>query len=379
MQLNTQTLTQIVTNMVTAIQGATTALIDFTAGSVLRAITQAYGSLALWLQSLILQVLSVTRLATSTGADVDSWLADYGFTRLPGTVATGQVVFSRYTPTNQANIAIGTQVQSGDGTLVYTVIVDSTNANYNTTLGYYVIPAGVSSASVTVQAAGVGTTYNAAIAQINTLTTVTPGVDYISNPAAFVNGANAESDVAVKTRFQAWVQSLSRATKAAVNYAIQQAALTLGNSAATWQIYENQTYAGAVALGQFYVVIDDGTGYPSNTFLTAIGNAIDSYRPLSVQWTLYPPTVLLANVQMALTLNAGYDPVATPAAIATYITNQINAGGLGAGLPYSRLAQWAWDAVPGAVANAYGILLNGGTADLAALPKQSIRAGSVVV
>ncbi len=49
-----------------------------TVGSVLRAqFWTVYASIALWLQWLIVQVLATTRLATSLGADCDSFGADF--------------------------------------------------------------------------------------------------------------------------------------------------------------------------------------------------------------------------------------------------------------------------------------------------------------
>ena len=63
-------------------------------------------SQALWLQYLALLVLNVTRLATSSGSDCDSFGADFGFARLPPVAATGTVTFSRYTNTLAAFIPV---------------------------------------------------------------------------------------------------------------------------------------------------------------------------------------------------------------------------------------------------------------------------------
>ncbi len=60
-----------------------TQVLSFTKGAVFRALAEAQASVSLWLQGLILQLLTVTRLATSSGADVDSFLLDFAFTRLP--------------------------------------------------------------------------------------------------------------------------------------------------------------------------------------------------------------------------------------------------------------------------------------------------------
>ena len=62
-----------------AVQAQASALINFSIGSVLLAITEACASVGLWLQWLILQVLALTRLATSTGTNVDTWVVTSGF------------------------------------------------------------------------------------------------------------------------------------------------------------------------------------------------------------------------------------------------------------------------------------------------------------
>ena len=78
MQLNLRTFDAIVTSAAAAVQGAATQVLDLTVGSVLRAILEANAGLGLWLQWSILQLLQTTRAATSTGADLDSWVGDFG-------------------------------------------------------------------------------------------------------------------------------------------------------------------------------------------------------------------------------------------------------------------------------------------------------------
>ena len=93
MQLSLQNFTTLVQNMSASVQGACSDLLDVTVGSVTRALLEASASVALWLQFLILQVMTMSRLATCIGADVDSWVGDFGLLRLPGTAAIGSVTF----------------------------------------------------------------------------------------------------------------------------------------------------------------------------------------------------------------------------------------------------------------------------------------------
>ena len=81
--LETKDFDTLVEEQAAIVQGSSSrALLDFSIGSILRAIVEAYAAVAMWLQGLILSVLSLTRAATSSGSDLDSWMADFGLTRL---------------------------------------------------------------------------------------------------------------------------------------------------------------------------------------------------------------------------------------------------------------------------------------------------------
>ncbi len=373
MAITTQDFTTLVRNQVAAIQGAARGLVDLTVGSILRAVVEANAAVILWLQGLILQLLATTRAATSSGSDLDSWVADFGLTRLPGVAASGSVAFSRFTPTQQAVVPVGATIQTGDGSQQFTVTIDTTNPAYNAGLGGYVLAAAVASISVPVQAVSVGAAGNALIGQINTMTQPIPGVDTVSNAAAFINGADAETDAALRTRFIAYVASLSKATKAAILYAIT--SLKQGMVAV---LVENQQYGGATQNGYFYAIIDDGTGAPGSTLLLTANNAIDAVRPFTVAFGVFAPVVVTANVGMTITTASGYDHTATALLVKAAVQNYINALSLGQTLTYSRLAQVAYDASPG-VTNVTGVTLNSVTSDLTATSQQVIKAGTVTV
>ena len=373
MALQTQDFVTLVRNQVTAIQGYASVLVDTRVGSILRAIVEANAAIIIWLQSLIIQVLAITRAATSSGTDLDSWVADYGMTRLAATYASGQVTFSRFTATQQVIVPIGASVQTADGSQQYSVVVDAANLAYNAGLGGYVMGAGVASVTVPVVAGVAGAAGNVIAGSVATITGAIAGVDTVTNAAGFVNGADAESDAALRTRFIAYVRSLSKATKDAVGYAI-----TSLQQGVTYSLVENETYAGTAQMGYFYVVVDDGTGAPTGTFLSTVYNAVDAVRPLTVSFGVFAPVVVNAAVGMTVTIAAGYDAAATRTLVSNALKAYINSLSLGQPLRYSRLAQIAYDASPG-VTNVTGVTLNGGTADLTATAKQVIKWSSVTV
>ena len=371
-QVQTQSLTQMLQNFASTVQGSvTSAILNFNIGTVLRALGEAVSGIALWLQGMILQMLALTRASTSTGSDLDSWLADFGFSRLAAVAATGTVTFSRFTPTAQAVVPVGTVIQTTDGSQQFTVNLDTSNVAYSAALGGYVLAAGAASVSVTVTAVTAGSGGNVLAGSISQLSQSVPGVDTVTNAAAFTNGADAESDANALSRFQAWLQSLSKATKAAIGNAI-----TSLQQGLTYTITENYQYNGTYQPGYFTVVCDDGSGYPSSTLLSTVYNAIDAVRPFTSTFSVYPPVVVTASVVMNVTTATGYTHSAVTALVQTALQNYINTLPLGTSLAYSRLAQVAYDASPG-VTNVTGVTLNGGTADVTADNKSVVKCSAL--
>lgn len=373
MAITTQTFTQMVQNSVTAIQGAATQLVDLTVGSILRSLVEAYCGLALWLQGIALQIASLTRFATSNGADADSWAADFNFTRLAAVAAKGTVTFSRFTPTASATIALGTIVQTTDGTQKFTVIADTGQSAYNATTGVYVIAAGVSNAAVTVQAVTPGAGGNVAAAAISVLGSSIPGVDTVTNALAFTSGVNAETDVAFRARYVLYLQSLTQGTKQACINAVLN--MQAGASCA---ITENINYSGFPQPGYFYAVVDDGTGTPSGSFLTSATAAIDAVRAEGTTFGVFAPALVTANVALTIAVGSGYTLSAVKTLVISAITTYTNSLGAAATLPYTKLGQLAYDASAG-ITNVTAVTLNGGTADLVASGQQLIRTGTVTV
>ncbi len=370
--LPTQTFTAIVQNTVAAIQGGAAKLLDLTVGSVLRAIVEANAAVVLWLQGLILQVQTLTRAATSQGSDLDSWVADYGLTRLPAVASTGPVTFSRFTTTQPAVIPAGTTVQTADGTQPFTVPADTTNSAWNATLNGFVIAVNVTSVTVGVQAANAGTQGNVLAGTITAITQPISGVDTVTNASAFTNGVNAETDAALRTRFVLDLASLSKATKIAIGSAIANIQQGL-----EYTITEDYDYTGAYDPGFFYVVIDDGTGHPSSTLQSTVANAIEAVRPVTSRYAVFAPVVVTANVSMTITSASGYTHSTVVGNVGTALTNFINALPLGTELPYTQLASVAYDVA--GVINVTAVLLNSGTSDLTATNQQVIKSGTISV
>jgi len=183
-------------------------------------------------------------------------------------------------------------------------------------------------------------------------------------------GKDPETDSALRTRFQQYIASLTRATIDAVAYAI-----TSVQAGLTYTITENYSYAGVLTLGYFYAVVDDGSGAPSATLLGKVSSAIETVRPLGSSFGVYAATVEFATVAMSLTIPVGNGP-AIRVSVYNAIIEYLNALPVGASCSYTMLSQIAYNTSP-LVTNVTGATLNGGTSDLTATKQQVIKAGAV--
>jgi len=371
--LNVKDFTTLVRDQVTAIQGRAAGLVDFTIGSLLRAITESNASILQWLQQLIVTLLATTRAATSSGADLDSWMADFGFYRLSASFAVGSVTYSRFTPAVSALVPIGAIVGSADGSQQYTVAIDTTNGMYNAGLGGYLIPAGTASVTVPVVASTAGAAGNALIGTVTVIVGTISGIDTVTNLAVFAGGVDPESDSAFRARFVLWVQSLSKAVKASIGYALSNM-----QQGVSYTLTENQDYSGNTLYGYFYAVVDDGSGSPPGSFLVSAAAAIESVRGFTIRYGVFGPNLVTANVGMTITTDSTVVHSVVVAQVVTAFQAYISSLTLGQILPYTQLAAIAYGVTP-AITNVSAVLLNGSTADLGATPKQVIRPGTVTV
>lgn len=368
MSISIRSTAQIVQGYAAAVQASAGRAISFVLGSLELARANAVAGVTMWLQSIALQVLALTRAATSTGTDLDSWMADFGLvTREAAVSAQGAVTLTRNTSTQSATVSPGAVIKTSDGTQSFQVIADSTQAAWNNTLGYYVAAAGVASINVTVQAVTAGAAGNV---QAGTVTNIASNISFDSatNALAFTGGADAETDAALLARFQLTLQGLRSGILASAKAAI--ASLQLGLQ---YAIVENQTLGGSPQNGYFFVVISPY----SSTLQQQVYSAVDAVRPLTSTFGVFAATQVTANVVVTVTAASGYTHTQVASAVQTAINAYIAAIPLGSGLSWSALYSVVWG-VSG-VASASGLTLNGGTADLAGVATDAIIAGTVTV
>jgi uncharacterized phage protein gp47/JayE len=373
MLLPLQNFTTLVANAAAAVQGAAIQLIDLTVGSTLRAILEANAAIGLWMQWLIVEVLATTRAATSNAADLDSWMADFSLTRLPASPATGQVSFARFTPTQQALIPTGTMVRTADGTQSFTVGTDATNPAWSIPQAGYILGAGVASLIVPVSANTPGSSGNVQAGAINLMSSAISGIDTVTNAAPLTGGLDAEADAALRSRFTGYLASQARATPLAIGNAV------LGvRQGLNYTLQENTAATGIAAMGSFILTVDDGSGAPSAALLAEVATAVEAVRPVGSLYAVQPPSIMTANVSLAIITAASANHITSTTNVAIALTTAINALTIGTSLPWSRLTQIAYAADPNVI-NVTTVLLNLGTTDLVASQSALIKAGIVQV
>ncbi len=389
--LQTRSHATIVASIAAGMQGRISAFLNFALGTMLRAIAESYAGQALWLQFNALQIQMQSRLVTSYGADVDSYVADFplsGVARLGAQVGTTLCTFSRKSiSAGPVYVPIGGQCKTADGTQVFVVYADTTNGAYvasytpsgaSSPIGGYAMPAQVGSVSVPVQAAVPGSVNNVAAGSIALIASPMPGVDGVTNPAAVTNAIDVESDASVKFRFGLAVAGRTGGTVPSFLSAI--ANLKVGMTAV---VLQNQNVNGSSNPGMVSVIVDDGSGAISSTLLAAAQNVISSdttgVRAASIRTGVYPAVTLPISLVMQITSQTGYVHQNVVAQVSAALALYINGLGQGATVGYFALASIA-QGVPGVgevIPSAY--TLNGGTTDIVGTPQNTPKASAIVV
>lgn len=360
--------------MIATWQAQTGLSIPFTSGDPLLAFWQSVATQLDFLQAQIALVLNLARATTSTGADLDSFYAQFQFFRLQAVPGTGAETFS-INAVSGVNIIVpaGTLVQTVGGGIQYEVVADVGDPAWNAAANGYVLQIGSLSVNPTIQAVVPGSASNVAANVLTQFGSSVPGIASCTNPEPITNGIDAESDASFRSRFILYLATLAKATRAAILAAAQsvQQGLLIA-------LLENQQPNGNALLGSFTVIADDGSGNPPASLINAIFAAVDAVRAFSVQPFVVPPTQVFITI--ALSVNVGPLPlpigtsnatvnIAVQNAIATLVNDLPPGGRLnGSGIIAAALS------VPFVAAvNPSSVTINSGTADLIPAIQQEIR------
>jgi len=175
-------------------------------------------------QNNLTAVESRSRLATSQGQDVDSFINAFDVERLESSPSSGPVTLANPSPASQQLVQqVGLIVTTPQG-VSFTVVADNTQSAYNAALNGYVIETGQSSVSATVVCNTAGSIGNVSAGQISVISGgggVPAVVQTVTNAEAFTNGVDSEPDAAAKSRFTNEVAGQQSGTPPALAAAIQ--------------------------------------------------------------------------------------------------------------------------------------------------------------
>lgn len=368
------------TEQAAAVQAKSSDVLQISPGSDLLAIIESNSAITVWLESIAVYLYAFARASTcisndptQINPDLDSWMEQFKFFRLPAKAATGNVTFSRTTTTQQAVIPLSAQVTTQIGNIVFQVTKDTSNPAWNETLNGYTIAVGVASVTVPVQAVVAGVTGNVDANQINLIVSAIPYVNSVNNAVATTNGEDVERDPAFLARFQLYINSLSKATPPAINAAIESV-----QDGILYNVIENKNYTLATQLGFFTVIIDDGSGDPPDSLVTAVNTIISLTRGLSIKWGVYKTTPVTAAISANLVVDATYDAPQLIIGVETAITAYVNNLKPGAQLDITKLPNIIYNVSP-AILNIQGLEINGATNDFTPTAIQSVKVGTFTI
>ena len=303
---------------------------------------------------------------------MNSWMADFGLARLPATQSSGVVTLSRFSAGVSASVPVGAQLKTADGSISFRVAAAPELSTWHQDLSAYVIPSGVAAIDVPATSMAIGLAGNVLANTITVIASSIPGVDQVTNAEAFTNGLDTESDAAFRNRFRWYLASLSKATATAVSAAISNV-----RQGVIFQIKENVLPNGESRTGSFLVIVDDGSGYPPPSLLSAVANAVDAVRPVGTMFSVIGPVVEVVDVSVTVTTLAGSRSFSVQAArqsIAAYV----NALPIECHASVTRVAQCIYDSNR-EVSNVSDVMLNGTMSDLAPGSGAIIKAGRILV
>ncbi|NVN02879.1 MULTISPECIES: baseplate J/gp47 family protein [Asaia] len=339
-----------------------------------RALIESVAALGLWLQYMLLQILCRTRLATSVGTDCDSFVGDFGMTRLPGVKALGSVTMTCFSYDDiSAVVRPGVTVRTASA-ITYQVVIDTAHEHWSKETAGYVRPTGVASLTLPVEALVEGVQGNVAIGAISLMGTSVAGIDIVTNLKAFANGSDQENDAQLRKRFPLWLASKASASRAAVESAVAETQNNL-----SYAVFDGQQSDGATRSGYFTVVIDDGSDEVPEQVLQKVYASVEATKALGVGFAVQRPTILTVNVAMTVRIASGAEAEAARTALVRALDADIAAAQIGASYPFSRLAYVAYVGAGVSVLSVTDILLNGSQNDIPAQTSQSLFPGTISV
>lgn len=374
MSLSLRSFSTLVQTAVATAQASCTGKLTLAAGTPGRALIESVSALGLWLQYILMQILCRSRLATSVGVDCDSFVGDFGMTRLPGVRALGSVTMTCFSYGDiSAVIRPGVLVRTASAT-TFQVTIDETHEQWSRETGGYIRPAGMASVIVPVEALLEGVQGNVPAGAISLMGTSVAGIDIVTNPRAFANGSDQETDAQLRARFPLWLAAKASASRGAIENAVA----SLQNNLA-YAVFDGQTPDGASSAGYFTVVVDDGSDRVPEPVLRQAYAQVESCKALGVGFSVQRPLILSLDIAMTVHIVKDADAARVQTAVVAAIDQDIRAARIGGGYAFSRLTYLAYAAAGETVTTVTQISLDGAQNDVPGQARQSLLPGTISV
>jgi uncharacterized phage protein gp47/JayE len=196
----------------------------------------------------------------ATGSDLDARAAEIQpavLRRARSTAASGDVIFTRTSIIGSVAIPIGTLISGSDA---------EGRIQYRTLASGSILVGNTQSAAVPVVCLTRGIRGNLDAGQIVQFVTRIPGATGVTNQFGLTNGRDRESDDNFRARLKAFIQSISRGTKTALEGFARNAVLSDGR-----RVLFARAVSTILPTGTTTLYIDDGTGFVEEYATTFIG------------------------------------------------------------------------------------------------------------
>lgn len=301
--------------MLNHMRGVQDKVTDFNVGSVARTLVEAP---AVEIDELYQQMFHGLKEAIPVAV-----FSTFGFDRLPAVPARGVVGVTVAKADKPVTIAAGTTFTPSSSGVVFSSLRDVT------------IPAGETSAAVYVAAKTAGAATNIPAGASFSLSPSPDGFASASNPYAFTNGEDVESDDRRKIRFNDFIASLNRGSPKAIKYALSLAKIADDNGL----VVEKVEFSAVTEPGYVLCYIHNGVDGASPALLKRAEECVDGYydsdgRPVpgysgaGVKVLIYVAQNVLVDIAGALTISPWYAgkeaeiKAKAGAAIANYIAGR---------------------------------------------------------
>lgn len=249
---------EILSNMIDYTSSITTDVTDFTVGSAVRSMYDAFS-----IEEELFYMLTMENINEGIEKGL---MASFGFEAKAPTAAYGNVTIEFYTAPEQDFLV-------SKGTRFMTASQDQ--SLYFQTTKAYTIPGGSTSFTLAVEANQTGSVGNVRAREISRSEANLYNVSSVYNTEDFLTGSDGETYPEALKRFAMYIESIGRATKNAIKYG----ALTVP--------YIDTAYVHE-RIGRVDVYVADKNGNLTASQQSAVQNFLEDYRPAGIELYVWP-------------------------------------------------------------------------------------------